>query len=347
MMQFEYSSARDPAEAVRLAAGRPEVRFLGGGTNLVDLMRETIENPRSLIDVSHLSQQIVAREDGSILIGGAAKNTAVAADRNIRARFPMLARALLNGASGQIRNMATVAGNIMQRTRCYYFYDDASRCNKRVPGTGCDALEGFNRIHAILGASSACVATHPSDMCVALAALDANIHLESTSGHRMLNINELHRLPGDTPHRETALAAGELITAVEIPSCSFASNSIYRKVRDRASYAFALVSVAAAIDPGDGGAIRDVRLALGGVAHKPWRARKAEASLRGAPATKASFSAAAEAELEEARGLGDNTFKIELAKRVIVASLSELVERRARGETNGHSPSNGKSREDL
>jgi xanthine dehydrogenase YagS FAD-binding subunit len=347
MMLFEYSRARDTAEAVRLAAGKAEVRFLGGGTNLVDLMRETIESPRSLVDVTRLSQQIVAREDGSMLIGGAAKNTAVAADRNIRARFPMLARALLNGASGQIRNMATVAGNIMQRTRCYYFYDDASRCNKRVPGTGCDALQGFNRIHAILGASPACVATHPSDMCVALAALDAIIHLESASGHRMLNINELHRLPGDTPHIETALAAGELITAVELPPCPFAVNSTYRKVRDRASYAFALVSLAAAVDLDDNGSIRDVRLALGGVAHKPWRARKAEASLRGAPATDATFLAAANAELEEARGLRDNAFKVELAKRVIVACLGELLESKARGRTNGDSPSNGNAREDV
>jgi xanthine dehydrogenase YagS FAD-binding subunit len=332
MMQFDYSLARNTAEAVRLAAGRPEVRFLGGGTNLVDLMRETIESPRSLVDVTHLSQEIVPREDGSILIGAAAKNTAVAADRNICARFPMLARALLNGASGQIRNMATVAGNIMQRTRCYYFYDDAARCNKRIPGQGCDALEGFSRIHAILGGSPACVATHQSDMCVALAALDAIVHLESAGGRRLLNINELHRLPGDTPHMETELAPGELITAVEIPPCSFAAKSIYRKVRDRASYAFALVSVAAAMDLSGDGSIRDVRLALGGVAHKPWRARKAEAALRGVPATRANLVAAADAELENARGLRDNAFKIELAKRVIVSCLDELLEEKASGD---------------
>jgi xanthine dehydrogenase YagS FAD-binding subunit len=324
MMQFEYSRAHDVAEAVRLAGGKPEARFLGGGTNLVDLMRETIENPRSLVDVTGLSQEIVARDDGSILIGAAAKNTVVAADRKVRARFPILARAILNGASGQIRNMATVAGNIMQRTRCYYFYDDAARCNKRTPGAGCDALEGFNRIHAILGASPACVATHPSDMCVALAALDAVVHLESAGGARSLNINELHRLPESTPHVETALAPGELITAVEIPACSFAGRSIYRKVRDRASYAFALISLAAAIDVSDDGSIRDVRLALGGVAHKPWRARQAEAVLRGAAANEASFAAAADAELRDARALHHNAFKIELAKRVMVACLSEL-----------------------
>lgn len=339
MMQFEYSRARDPAEAVRLA-GEPGARFLGGGTNLVDLMRETIENPRSLIDVTGLSQHIVARDDGSVLIGAAAKNTAVAADREVRRRFPMLSRSIVNGASGQIRNMATVAGNIMQRTRCYYFYDDAARCNKRTPGAGCDALQGFNRIHAILGASPACIATHPSDMCVALAALDAIVHLESARGSRTLNINELHRLPGDTPHVETGLAAGELITAVEIPACSFATRSTYRKVRDRASYAFALVSVAVALDIGSDGSIKDVRLALGGVAHKPWRAWKAEAVLRGAPATEATFAAAADAELMDARGLHHNAFKIELAKRVIVACLGELSETKA-GGTNGNGKSNG------
>jgi xanthine dehydrogenase YagS FAD-binding subunit len=346
MMQFEYSRARDPAEAVRLAGGRPEVRFLGGGTNLVDLMRETIENPGSLVDVTGLFQHIVAREDGSVLIGGAAKNTAVAADLEVRRRFPALARAIVNGASGQIRNMATVAGNIMQRTRCYYFYDDAARCNKRTPGAGCDALQGFNRIHAILGGSPACIATHPSDMCVALAALDAVVHLESAKGSRSLNINELHRLPGDTPHIETELAAGELITAVEIPACSFAASSTYRKVRDRASYAFALVSVAAALDIGDNGTVREARLALGGVAHKPWRARKAEAALRGAPASEAAFAAAAEAELQDANGFHHNAFKIGLAKRVIVSCLLELSEPKAAGKTNGHGRSNGQGRPD-
>jgi xanthine dehydrogenase YagS FAD-binding subunit len=270
-----------------------------------------------------------------MLIGAAAKNTAVAEDRNVRTRFPMLARAILSGASGQIRNMATVGGNILQRTRCLYFYDDASRCNKRIPGSGCDALEGFNRNHAILGASPACVATHPSDMCVALSALDAVVHLESATGSRTLNINELHCLPGDTPHIEVKLQSGELITAIEIPPCPFAIHSIYRKVRDRASYAFGLVSVAAAIDLEDNGSIRDVRLALGAVAHKPWRANKAEAALRGAPATEASFSAAADEELRNARALRDNGFKIELARRVIVGCLMELVQPAARRNSTG------------
>jgi xanthine dehydrogenase YagS FAD-binding subunit len=233
-----------------------------------------------------------------------------------------------------------MAGNIMQRTRCYYFYDDAARCNKRTPGAGCDALDGFNRMHAILGASPACVATHPSDMCVALAALDAVVHLESASGARAININELHRLPADSPHVETILAPGELITGIEIPACSFAAGSIYRKVRDRASYAFALVSVAAAIDVSDDGSIRDARVALGGVAHKPWRARKAEAALRGATANEASFSAAADAELQDARGLEHNAFKIELAKRVLVACLGELCQPKARSRGNGHAREN-------
>jgi xanthine dehydrogenase YagS FAD-binding subunit len=329
MMSFEYLRAHDPAEAVRLAGSNPEARYLGGGTNLVDLMRETVERPRALVDVTGLSQQIIAREDGSILIGAAVKNTAVAADPQIRKRFPLVARAILNGASSQIRNMATVAGNIMQRTRCYYFYDDAARCNKRTPGAGCDALQGFNRIHAILGASEACIATHPSDMCVALAAHDAVVHLQGPSGSRTLNINDLHRLPGDTPHVETDLAPGELITAVELPPCSFATRSLYRKVRDRASYAFALVSVAALMDLNGDGSIRDVRLALGGVAHKPWRARKAESVLRNAAATEVTFTLAADAELQEARGFRDNAFKIDLARRTMVAALLELSAEKA------------------
>lgn len=324
MNPFDYARAGDAAEAVRLAAGRAQAKYLGGGTNLVDLMRETIETPEALIDVSGLPQHISAREDGSVIIGAAVKNTAVATDRTIRERFPLLARAILAGASGQIRNMATVGGNIMQRTRCYYFYDDASRCNKRTPGAGCDAVQGFNRTHAILGASPACVATHPSDMCVALAALDALVHVEGPSGSRTLKFTDFHHLPGEAPHIETELASGELITAVELSPLAFATHSTYRKVRDRASYAFGLVCVAAALDVAADGAVRDVRLALGGVAHKPWRAWKAEAVLRGAPASEKSFLMAAEAELRDARGLRDNAFKIELAKRTLVACLQDL-----------------------
>ena len=259
------------------------------------------------------------------MIGAAAKNTAVAADRRVRARYPLLSRAILAGASAQIRNMATMGGNLMQRTRCLYFYDDAARCNKRAPGAGCDAIEGFSRINAILGASPACVAAHPSDMCVALVALDAVVHVEGPAGVRTVAFADFHRLPGGTPELDTNLAAGELITAIELPPLAFATRSAYRKIRDRASYAFALVSVAAALEIGTDGAVKNVRLALGGVAHKPWRATKAETMLRGKPATEQAFRAAAEAELAEAVPLRDNGFKIELARRAITATLRDLT----------------------
>ena len=255
------------------------------------------------------------------------KNTAVAEHRAVRTRYPVLSRAIVAGASAQIRNMATMGGNLLQRTRCAYFYDDdGSRCNKRQPGQGCDALEGFNRIHAILGTSPACVATHPSDMCVALAALGATVHLRGADGERTLPLTDLHRLPDDQPARETVLEPGELITAIELPALPMAMHSTYRKVRDRASYAFALVSVAAALDL-EGSVVKDVRLALGGVAHKPWRAWKAEAALRGQPATRPNFLAAAEAELADARPLRHNAFKLELVRRTISAVLGELTER--------------------
>jgi len=266
------------------------------------------------------------REDGAILLGAGARNTAVASHRIVRERFPLLTQAIVNGASAQIRNMATVGGNLMQRTRCYYFYDSTARCNKRARGSGCDALDGFNRIHAILGTSAHCIATHPSDMCVALAALDAIVHIEGSNGPRHLKLTELHRLPGDSPDMETELAAGELITAVEIPPLPFAARSVYRKVRDRASYAFALVSVAAAVELDEHGeSILAARLALGGVAHKPWRASVAEGVLRGAPATEDTFLQAAEAELKPAVGHAYNTFKIDLCRRVIVDTLKELT----------------------
>ena len=324
MTPFTYARAADAAEAIRLG-GQPHAKYLGGGTNLVDLLRETLERPAALVDVTGLSSAIEERQDGSLLIGAAAKNTAVAEHRTVRTRYPMLSRAIVAGASAQIRNMATVGGNILQRTRCTYFYDnDGSRCNKRAPGQGCDAIDGFNRIHAILGASPACVATHPSDMCVALAALGAVVHLQSARGERTLPLTDLHRLPEDHPEIETMLEPGELITAVELPALPFAARSTYRKVRDRASYAFALVSVAAALEL-EGDTVKDVRLALGGVAHKPWRAWKAEAALKGRPATAASFRAAAEVELADARPLRDNGFKVELAVRTIVAVLGELT----------------------
>jgi len=324
MNSFTYARAVDSADAVRQGVA-VNAKYLGGGTNLVDLMRETLERPSALVDVTGLSSAITEREDGSILIGAAAKNTAVAENKAVRTRYPLLARAILAGASGQIRNMATVGGNLLQRTRCPYFYDDeGSRCNKRVPGQGCDAIQGFNRIHAILGASSACVATHPSDMCVALAALGALVHITGSDGQRTIDFAELHVLPGENPEVETTLRPGELIIAVEIPALPFARHSVYRKVRDRASYSFALISVAAAIEI-DSGVVKDVRLALGGVAHKPWRALKLEAALTGQPATDENFRAAADQELADAKPLTHNGFKIELAKRTIVAVLAELA----------------------
>ena len=327
MTPFSFARADTAADAIRMGS-LPGAKYLGGGTNLVDLMRETIEQPSALVDVTGIGAAIEEREDGSLLIGAAVRNTAIAAHHAVRTRYPLLSRAILAGASGQIRNMATLGGNVLQRTRCTYFYDDAARCNKRRPGAGCDAVDGFNRIHAILGASPACVATHPSDMCVALAALDAVVHLEGAAGRRSLKLVDLHQLPGGRPDIETALDPGELITAVELPALPMASRSTYRKVRDRASYAFALVSVAAALDVADDGTVRDVRLALGGVAHKPWRAWTAEAALRGKAATKASFRQAAEAELADAVPLLHNGFKVELAKRTMVAVLVALTETR-------------------
>ncbi len=324
MTPFTYSRAGDPAAAIRDVA-QAGAKYLGGGTNLVDLMREGIERPSSLVDVTGLERGISERAGGGLRIGAATSNTALAADHRVRTRYPMLTRAIVAGASAQIRNMAPVGGNLLQRTRCLYFYDDAARCNKRDPGAGCDAIDGFNRMHAILGASPACVATHPSDMCVALVALDATVHLDGPEGARTLPFEELHRLPGDTPDRETELRPGELIVAVELPPLMLARRSTYRKVRDRSSYAFALVSVAAALEVGDDGMIRDVRVALGGVAHKPWRARTAENLLRGQPPSEDLFRRASESELASARPLRDNGFKVALAQRTVVAVLTQLA----------------------
>jgi len=324
MNPFTYARAIDTSDAVRQgrAAG---VKYLGGGTNLVDLMRETIERPASLVDVTGLSREIEELPGGGLLIGAGVRNTALAENRLVRQRYPLLTRAVVSGASAQIRNMATVGGNVLQRTRCAYFYDGAgSHCNKRDPGSGCDAIDGFNRNHAILGASTSCAAVHPSDMCVALAALDAVVHLRGDGGEHQIALADLHRLPGDRPDIETMLEPGELITAIELPALSATSRSTYRKVRDRSSYAFALVSVAAVLEVEDGH-VRDVRIALGGVAHKPWRAARAEAVLRGGPAAPLAFATAADAELAEARPLSGNAFKIELARRTMIAVLEELA----------------------
>jgi len=322
MNPFSYERPSDQQAALTLGA-RSGAKYLGGGTNLVDLMRETIEHPEVLVDVTGLSCAIEETDGGGLRIGAGVKNTAVAADRRVRERYPLLSEAILAGASAQIRNMATVGGNLLQRTRCGYFYDDAAHCNKRAPGTGCDAIDGFNRMHAILGASTACVATHPSDMAVALAALDALVTVEGHNGARDIPLIDFHVLPGETPQIETLLETGELITAVTLPP-GLAGRSSYRKVRDRASYAFALISVAAALEVQDG-VVKEVRIALGGVAHKPWRAKAAEAALKGGPATGTAFRAAAQAELASARGLRDNAFKIELGQRVITDTLVKLT----------------------
>jgi xanthine dehydrogenase YagS FAD-binding subunit len=326
MNPFRYMRADNVSGAVTMMAETPEAVFLAGGTNLVDLMKLGVATPEMLIDVRRLtSDHIEELPDGGLRIGAAVPNSDLAADRRIRRRYPVLSEAVLSGASGQLRNLATAGGNLLQHTRCVYFQNVTTPCNKREPGSGCSAREGFNRELAILGWSDACIATHPSDMAVAMAALDAVVHTQGRNGERKLPLTELHRLPGDQPERDTVLEHGELITAVDLPPLAFAANSRYRKVRDRASYAFALVSVAAAIDLADG-TVRDVRIALGGVAHKPWRATSAEEALRGAPATEESFRRAAEAELAGARPLTGNAFKVPLARNLIVRTLLDLAE---------------------
>lgn len=324
MTPFAYQRAADAAGAVAAVAGHAGAAFLGGGTNLVDHMRLGIARPDLLVDVTRLPfDRVEQLPDGGVRIGALVRNSDLAADRTIRARYPMLSRALLAGASGQLRNLATTAGNLLQRTRCDYFQDVTTPCNKRTPGAGCSAIGGYTRYHAILGASEHCIAVHPSDMAVAMVALDATVVVLGTGGERRIPLADFHRLPGDAPQRDTVLEHGELIVAVELPALPFAARSDYRKVRDRASYAFALVSVAAALDI-QGRTIRDARVALGGVAHKPWRATQAEAVLRGAPATIESFRAAADAELAPARPSGDNEFKIPMARNTIVAVLRDL-----------------------
>jgi xanthine dehydrogenase YagS FAD-binding subunit len=323
MKPFHYERAPDIAGAIALHADGD--RYLAGGTNLVDLMKLEVETPARLIDVTHLGLDAIEETPaGGLWIGAGVSNSALAADRRVRERFPVLSQALLAGASGQLRNRATVGGNLLQRTRCRYFQDTAKPCNKRTPGDGCSAREGEHRNLAILGHSPSCVATHPSDMAVALAALDAIVHVRGLGGARAIPLVDLHRLPGDDPSRDTVLEPGDLIEAVELRPLTVAARSRYRKVRDRASFAFAVVSVAAALDIADG-TVRDVRLALGGVAHKPWRATAAEAALRGGPATEDAFAAAAAAELAAAQPLPDNAFKVGLAQAVLVQTLHDLV----------------------
>jgi xanthine dehydrogenase YagS FAD-binding subunit len=321
MRPFKYTRASDPAAAARAVTANPRAKFLAGGTNILDLMKEDVERPNELVDLTRLKlADITALGDG-VSIGALAKNTDTANHPLIRKNYPLLTQAIVAGASGQLRNMATNGGNLMQRTRCQYFYDTAMPCNKREPGTGCGALEGLNRIHAILGWSDKCVATYPGDMANALYALDAVVRIRNASGReRTLPITEFHRLPGDTPERDNNLQHGELIVAIELPKSSFANNSYYLKVRDRASYAFALVAVAAALDI-NAGTIRQARVVLGGVAHKPWRSAEAEAALSGKRASEESFRQAANAALREAKPLTHNAYKVELGKRAIVRAL--------------------------
>lgn len=326
MKPFHYERAADAGGAVAAVAGRPGAAYLAGGTNLVDHMKLGIACPELLVDVSRvLDARIEELPGGGLRIGAGVRNADLAADMRVRERYPALARALLSGASGQLRNLATTGGNLLQRTRCSYFRDPTTPCNKREPGSGCSAREGYTRYHAILGASEQCVAVHPSDMAVALVALDAVVRVQGPDGERAVPMGELHRLPGDEPERDTVLEHGELITAVDLPELPVAARSTYRKVRDRASYAFALVSVAAALAV-EGGKVAEVRIALGGVAHKPWRAHRAEQALQGAPATAESFRAAADAELAAAEPLPDNGFKVAMARGALVSVLTELAE---------------------
>ena len=326
MNPFRYERASDASSAVALLGQEPGGVFLAGGTNLVDHLKLGVSQPNMLVDITHLPyDRIDPLPDGGVRIGALVRNSDLAADRTIRSRYPLLAQALLAGASGQLRNLATTGGNLLQRTRCVYFQDVTRPCNKRVPGSGCPARQGYHRELAILGASEACIATHPSDMAVALAALDAVVRVLGPQGERAIPLVDFYRLPGEEPQRDTVLEHGELITAVDLPPLPFATRSHYRKVRDRASYAFALVSLAAALDVTDG-VVREVRIALGGVAPRPWRATKAEAVLRGAPATEEVFGRAAEAELADAQPLPGNAFKVPVARSVLVRTLLDLTE---------------------
>ncbi|GAB3696951.1 xanthine dehydrogenase family protein subunit M [Spirosoma flavus] len=330
MNPFAYTRVEGVSNAVRERASEETAKFIAGGTNLIDLMKENVERPSRLIDITHLPLATIDdTETDGILLGALMTNADTAYHPKITERYPLLSKAILAGASPQLRNMATDGGNLMQRTRCYYFYDVATPCNKREPGSGCSAIEGYNRIHAILGTQAAnrdihCIATHPSDMCVALAALEAVVHVTGPYGERSIPFAEFHRLPGDTPHIDNTLQPDELITAIELPARGFPAYYAYIKLRDRTSYAFALVSVAAALEL-ENGRIAEARIALGGVAHKPWRRPEVEALLYDKAPSKDAFQQVAEAMLEGAQGFGHNTFKIELAKRAIVRALLEAA----------------------
>ena len=325
MINFEYTRASGIAEAIRHATADPNAKFIAGGTNLIDLMKYDVVHPARLIDISHLPLRSVEETSGGGLrIGALVPNSDLAYHPLIEQRYPLIASAILSGASQQLRNMASTGGNLVQRTRCFYFYDEVTPCNKRQPGSGCSAISGINRINAILGTSEACIATHPSDLCVALAALEAIVHVVGPAGARAIAFSNFHRLPGNTPQRDTNLEPNEIITAIELPPKGFRANYSYLKIRDRLSYAFALVSVAAALEL-DGDTIREARLAVGGVAHKPWRVAAAEAALRGQRADAGAFAQAADLVLRGAKGYGHNNFKIGLARRAIVRTLSQAA----------------------
>ena len=325
MINFQYARANDVADAVRLIADDPNAKFVAGGTNLIDLMQMDVERPTKVIDITRLPlKQVENTPGGGLRIGALVPNTDLAYHPLVEQRYPVLASAIMAGASQQLRNMASTGGNLLQRTRCHYFYDIATPCNKREPGSGCSAIDGYNRMHAILGSSDACIATHPSDMCVALAMLDSKVHVSSASGDRVIAFAEFHRLPGETPQRDTDLNAGEIITAVELPPKGFATNYTYLKIRDRLSYAFGLVSIAVGLEL-DGDTIKEGRFALGGVAHKPWRDPQAESALRGQPANAATFAHAADVLLHDAKGYAHNAFKIDLARRCIVRALTQAA----------------------
>ena len=325
MNSFSYTRASNVASAVRAVTADRDAVFIAGGTNLIDLMKENVARPPHLVDITRLPlNRIEELPNGGLRLGALVTNADTAYNAAVERRYPILSRAILAGASPQLRNMATNGGNLLQRTRCYYFYDTATPCNKRDPGAGCSAINGFNRIHAILGTSDQCIAVHPSDMCVALAALEAVVHVTGTNGDRTIPLAEFHRLPGDTPHIDTNLRTDEIITSIDLPPKGFADHYAYLKLRDRTSYAFALVSVAAALEM-HGDTITETRLALGGVAHKPWRNLDAEGMLNGIRATKDHFEAVGEAIIRSAHGFGHNTFKIELARRAVVRALQQAA----------------------
>jgi xanthine dehydrogenase YagS FAD-binding subunit len=324
MIQFQYERATTTKAAISALANNPSAKFIAGGTNLVDLMKRNVMAPTKLVDINAVPLKDIRQQNGKTIIGALALNSQVADHKLILEKHPLLAQALNAGASAQIRNMATVGGNMMQRTRCHYFYDTALPCNKREPGSGCGALEGLNRMHAIFGTSEKCIAVHPSDMCIALVALDATVLVAGPKGERRIPFAEFHRLPGNQPEKDNTLEANELIVSIEIPENSFSKNTHYFKVRDRASYAFALVSVAAALNM-DGKVIKDARLAMGGVAHKPWRLTEAEKSLAGKPATEETFRQAAEIAMEGAKAFKHNAFKLKLGPNVIVEALKNAA----------------------